>query len=131
QVALVVELPDIAAVVPVVSPGVRVGGRVLPVAVEERLGLGQDLAVLGDPDGHARDGGADRTEPGVVDRVDREPARRFRESVTLEEVEARASEEVAETLAERAATGDHAIALAAEGVVQLAVHQRREDLVLE
>src|SRR5699024_12488962 len=79
----------------------------------------------------ARDGGADRTAPGVVDRVDREHARRFSESVTLEGVEARASEEVAETLAERAATGGHAIALAAEGAVQLAVHQRREDLRLE
>src|SRR5690606_35835713 len=104
-----------------VADRVGSGLLVLPVAAEHHRALDQDLAVLGDPDGHAGHRAADRTDLLVLLVVRGDGGGGLGEAVALEHRNADAAEEVAEAGAERGATGDRALTLAAEGGTELAV----------
>ena len=64
RIAVVVELAEVAGVEPAVGVE-RLGGGLLvvPVAGEDDVARDQDLAVVGDPDGHAGQRPADRADP--------------------------------------------------------------------
>ena len=108
------------------------GGRgVVPVALEDLGAREHELAVGGNLDGCAREGLADGADLDRVGAVDRRRRRCFSEAVALEDDDADAAEEVAEAIAERRATGDGPLDLAAHRRAQLAVDEPVEDLVLE
>ncbi len=131
EVAVLVEGADVAGVEPAV--GQRLGGRrlVLPVLLEDVLAVQQHLAVVRDAHHGARQRLADRTDLGLVPRVEGRGRTGLGQAVALQHREADAAEEVAEPLAQRGAAGDRVLAAPAEDRVQLAVDQLGEELVLE
>src|SRR5699024_10990035 len=83
-------------VVTVLGEGLLGGLLVVPVADHDVVALEEDLTVVGDPDAGARQrstDGADLVEAGAVDRGRRG---RFGQTVTFDDGEADATEEVAE-----------------------------------
>ena len=132
QEALLVELADVAGAEPaVVVEGL--GGQViaLVVAAHDAHALGEDLAVVGDPDGVAGNRGADGADLDQFGRVHRDGGRGLGQPVAFQDLHADALEEVAQPFAERAAAGDGVGHVAAHGGAELAVDELVEQGVLE
>src|SRR5690606_32643390 len=91
QVAVRVELADVAGAQPAVLQGRGGRGGVLVVAEEVPGAAREDLAVVGDPHLDPVERRADGAEAHVV-RVDRDQARRLGEAVALADVDADAAE---------------------------------------
>ena len=131
QEAVVVDLAAVAGVELAVDE--RLGGRgvVVPVAAEDYRAADEHLAVVGDADGRAGDGTADRADAQGRRGAERRRRRGLGEAVALVDRQADAAEEVAEPGAERGAAGEGVGHAAAEGRPQPAVDEPVEQRVLE
>ncbi len=85
--------------------------------------LQQDLAVIGDLDGRARNRETDRPDGEGIRAIDGRTGSRLRQAITLEDGDADSRVEVAEPRSERGSTGDGPLRATTEQVTQLAVHQ--------
>ncbi len=126
-----VDLAEIAGVEPAVLD--RLGGRrvVLPVAVEDDTTLHQQLTVVGDPHAVALQQLSDGAGLDGTDLVDRDGRAGLGQAVALVDGQPDTAVEVAQPGAQRRAARDGRDAVAAEGRLELAVHQLVEHLVLE
>ena len=120
---------DVAGVEPALDQGLVGGLLVAPVAGEDHIALGEDLAVVGDRDGDARQRTPDGADPQRVLAVGGDGGAGLGEPVALVDRDADAAEEVPDALAERGPPGHRAAALSAEGVTELAVDQPVEQRV--
>ena len=127
-----VQLADVAGAEPAVVVEGR-GGQViaLVVAAHDAHALGEDLAVVRDPDGVAGNRGADGADLDQVRGVDRDRRRGFGQPVAFQDLHADALEEVAQPFTERAAAGNGMGDVPAHGGPELAVHELVEHGVLE
>ena len=132
EVALVVQLADVAGAEPAVTADrLRGGGLVVPVAAEHHVAPEQHLAVVGDPDRDPGYGLADRADLEVLRQPHGAGGRGLGQAVALVDRDADAAEEVTQPGAQRGTAEDRGGAAAAERGAQLAVHQPVEQGVLE
>src|SRR5690606_19862033 len=132
DVAVLVHRPDVTGGEPAVLLEDVVGGlRVVPVAPEHHVTFEEDLAVFGDGSGRPRNRLADGADLHPARRVDGGRRRCLGQAVALEDGDADAAEEVAQTLAEAGATADAVLDPPAEGITQLLVDETVEDSVEE
>src|SRR5581483_6880450 len=130
QEPVLVEGADVAGPEPAVVIERTDGGElVAPVALEDLWTLGQDLAVLGDSDRRAGERRADRSRLPCIRPVDGQRGAGLRETVTLQDLDADAVEEVREPSAERGTTAEREPQPSAEDLLQPPVHQRLKDCV--
>ena len=115
QVAVLVELAEVAGVEPAVDDRLGGRGRVVAVPAQTLTPCSEDLAVVRDPDAAAGQRLADRADLDPLRDVDRGRRGGLGEAVALEDGEADAAEEVAEPLAERGAAGHRVLDLPADG----------------
>ena len=106
QVAFVVEVTDVARAQPAVG-GQRLGCRavVVPVTDEPVVPGEEDLPVLGDPHGHARQRLADGSDLVAAGAVHRGGGGGLGEAVSLDDGDPGAAEEMAEPVSERRTAG--------------------------
>ena len=98
-----VELADVAGVEPAVGQRLGGGVRVVVVAAEDDRTADEDLPVVRDPDGQARDGPPDGADPVCGQRVHRDRGGGLGEAVALQHRQADPAEEVPEQRGERGA----------------------------
>ena len=128
---VLINFADISCMEPAVGVDRVLRRRVVvPVAVEDQVGLEQQLAVVGHRHAHPADGAPDRTDPQRVRTVHAHAGGRLGQPVALVDGDADAVEEVAQPLAERRTAGDRRLAPTTQRGAQLAVHEPVEQRVL-
>lgn len=113
EAAGVVQSPGVTGAEPPVSEGLRVTGAV-EVAGDDALPASEDLTVVGDAQGGARDGGADASGEDVVGAVPGERRGGLGEPVPLDDGHAQAAEEAGEVGRESGGAGEEVVDASAE-----------------
>src|SRR5216683_7039163 len=129
EVALAVELADIAGMQPAILQRARGRLRVVPIAPHDELTAHQYLAVLGDAHLDPGERRANRIDPHLAGRIAANDRRRLGLDVALHQIEAEGDEEAADLGIERRAARDQRLQPAAEARADLVAHELVEDEV--
>ena len=129
ELAVFINLTQVAGVVPAILEGLGRGFRIIPVTVEDDIALDADFAFLIDAEGHATHRRANSAD-GLIHKVHRGRGGDLGQAIALIDRDADAAVPVQQVMAHGRATGNAVVHVAAHALADGGVHQLVKDLVL-